>query len=60
MVLIVPCSKICPHIAPSEGRIVSPRTNRVNIFYSFISTIVNISFCVAVTVTLSVSMVTLN
>ena len=30
MVLIVPCNKICPQIAPSEGRIVSPRTNRNN------------------------------
>ena len=33
MVLIVPSSKIYPHIGPSEGKIVSPRTNGINIFY---------------------------
>ena len=60
MVLVVPYSKIYPHIAPSEGRIISPRENNINIFYQLIYITFNILCCVAVTVTSSVSMVTLN
>ena len=61
MVLVVPCSKIYPHIAPSEGRIISLRENNINIFYKLIYITINILICcVAVTVTSSVSMVTLN
>ena len=47
MVLVVPCSKIYPHIAPSEGRIISPRGNNINIFYSLIYITINILICCA-------------